>query len=151
MPVDLCIQGVELPSELRAALVQDGLDLLEAAGLGNSELSLAVLDDKGIQALNSQWRDLNMATDVLSFPQDCPGLLGDLALSIETAQRQAEARGHDLRTELRVLMVHGVLHLTGHDHELGPQEYAEMARAEQALMTTLKWEGEGLIALAESS
>jgi probable rRNA maturation factor len=150
MPVDLCIQGVELPSELQTALVQDGLALLEAAGLDDSELSLAVMGDEGIQALNGQWRDLDMATDVLSFPQDCPGLLGDLAFSIETAQRQADARGHDLRTEFRILMVHGLLHLTGHDHEIGPEEHAEMARAEQALLATLKWEGEGLIALAES-
>lgn len=150
MPVDLCAQGIELAAELAVEIVQDAEAILVAAELTESELSLAILDDAGIQALNGQWRDFDKPTDVLSFPQNFPGLLGDLALSLETAQRQADARGHSLRTELRILMVHGLLHLTGHDHELGPAEHTKMADAEQRILTALGWEGQGLIRLADS-
>jgi probable rRNA maturation factor len=149
MGVDLCAQGIEMSAELEAHILLDADALLLAAGLGESELSLAVMSDEGIQQLNGHWRDQDKPTDVLSFPQDLPGLLGDLALSLETAEQQASRRGHTLRCELRILLVHGLLHLTGHDHEAGPQEHEEMAREEQRLMRRLKWEGQGLIGLAD--
>jgi probable rRNA maturation factor len=149
MAVDLCTQGITLPPDLEAEILLDAEALLLAAGLSESELSLAVMNDEGIRDLNSHWRDQDKPTDVLSFPQDLPGLLGDLALSLETAQQQARRRGHTLRSELRILLVHGLLHLTGHDHDAGPLEHKEMARAEQRLMVQLKWEGQGLIDLAD--
>ena len=78
-----------------------------------------------------------------------PRVLGDLVLSLDTAQRQALERSHSLRTECRVLLVHGALHLLGYDHE-GEEQNAEedaedMARAERAILKELAWDGDGLI------
>ena len=72
-------------------------------------------------------------------------LLGDLVISIDTARRQAEERHHSLRDELRILMVHGVLHLLGYDHEADDQEYEDMVAAERKLLLRLGWKGQGLI------
>ena len=89
-----------------------------------------------------------------------PRVLGDLVLSLDTARRQALERNHSLRTECRVLLVHGALHLLGYDHEMeggeeeeekevnasrGEERAEEMARAERAILRELKWDGEGLI------
>ena len=126
-------------------LKQDALLLLTASQCEDMELSILVTDDPGIQALNAQWRGKEQPTDVLSFPQEDEVLLGDLVLSLDTAARQALERGHSLRSELRILMIHGLLHLLGYDHELGPEDHQEMAEAEQRLMLRLDWEGWGLI------
>ena len=77
-------------------------------------------------------------------------MLGDIVISVETAARQAEERGHGLRDEMRVLLVHGVLHLLGYDHETSNDEHTEMAAAERKLLTRLGWSGVGLIDLAEA-
>ena len=95
--------------------------------------------------LNGQWRDKPVSTDVLSFPQDDPVVLGDLVISADTADRQAQERGHDLRDELRILMVHGLLHLLGYDHETSQEDLLEMVEAEGRLMVKLGWRGKGLI------
>mmetsp|Transcript_39830 Transcript_39830/g.105215 ORF Transcript_39830/g.105215 Transcript_39830/m.105215 type:complete len:141 (-) Transcript_39830:408-830(-) len=125
---------------------EDACALLAAAGLDDGEqLSLTLCDDEYIQGLNSQWRNIDKPTDVLSFPMDDEQLLGDLVISIDTAKRQATERSYDLRDELRVLMVHGVLHLLGYDHEVSEEEHAEMAAAERKLLTRLGWSGSGLI------
>lgn len=85
--------------------------------------------------MNRQFRGIDKSTDVLSFPAQ-PGIqskeriVGDLALSIPTARRQGTACGHSLGTELKVLMLHGLLHLAGYDHET---DTGEMARREQRL------------------
>jgi len=110
------------------------------------ELSIVVCSDEYIQSLNAQWRGKDAATDVLSFPQEDGGLvLGDLVISLPTAQRQAEERKHSLEVETRILMVHGLLHLLGYDHETSPDELEEMADAEERLMGRLGWKGKGLI------
>src|SRR5688572_20745444 len=98
--------------------------MLAELGLDDVELSVLLTDDVGIRALNAQWRQKDEATDVLSFPQLDPseiggetsGALGDLVVSVETAAAQAAEHGHDLSTELRVLLAHGLAHLVGHDH-----------------------------------
>jgi rRNA maturation RNase YbeY len=84
--------------------------------------------------------------DVASFA-DAAAIIGnlDLVISIDTARRQASERAHELRDELRILMVHGVLHLLGYDHEDGDVEHREMAEAERTLLTRLGWTGRGLI------
>jgi probable rRNA maturation factor len=74
-------------------------------------------DDSGITVLNREFRGFDKPTDVLSFPQDDPLLLGDIAISIETARRQAESASWPLSSELALLGVHGFLHLLGHDDE----------------------------------
>ena len=88
------------------------------------ELSVLLTNDAGIHPLNRDWRGKDRPTDVLSFSQmdsvDVPGaprLLGDVVISVETARRQAEERGHELARELTVLLVHGIVHLAGYDHE----------------------------------
>lgn len=84
-----------------------------------AELSVVLCSDAHIRKLNAQWRGKDVATDVLSFPQDDPDrvVLGDIVISVDTAARQAAERHLELRDELRILLVHGVLHLLGYDHE----------------------------------
>lgn len=71
-----------------------------------------------------------MATDVLSFPADEKGQLGDVVIAVGVARRQAREAGHSLQTELRVLALHGLLHLLGYDHE---HDQGRMARLERRL------------------
>ncbi len=132
-------------ARLQAQVEEDAHALLAAAGCEDCELSLVLCSDAHIQPLNAEWRGKDAATDVLSFPQDDPVVLGDLVVSVETAARQAIERSHSLRDELRVLLVHGLLHLLGYDHEAGPQDLEEMAQAEEKLMKRLHWHGQGLI------
>lgn len=125
---------------------EDACALLAAAGLDDGEqLSLTLCDDAFIQQLNSEWRSVDAPTDVLSFPMDDEQLLGDLVISVDTAERQALERSYELRDEMRVLLVHGVLHLLGYDHETSDEEHDEMAAAERKLLTRLGWKGVGLI------
>lgn len=85
--------------------------------------------DAQLQELNRRFLDHDYPTDVLSFPSADPnGSLGELAISIERAHAQAQQFGHHLLDEVRVLMLHGVLHLTGMDHE---SDRGEMSRAER--------------------
>jgi probable rRNA maturation factor len=97
-------------------------------------LTVVITSDRKIRALNRQWRGVDQATDVLSFPAgDGPGPgghLGDLVIARETAARQARQEGHALATELRVLALHGLLHLLGYDHE---HDSGDMARLERRL------------------
>ena len=118
--------------------------LLEALGEGQAELSVALVDDAGGAALNERWRGRRGATDVLSFSlREGPharhrgALLGDVVIAVGVAKRQAEARGHDLETECRRLLVHGVLHLLGYDH-VRPDEARRMRARERALWRRLR-------------
>jgi len=87
-----------------------------AVGL-RGRVGVRLLDDAGIQALNRQFRRHDQPTDVLSFPAGEAGYRGDLAVSLDTAARQARALHHGLDLEVRVLLLHGLLHLAGYDHE----------------------------------
>jgi probable rRNA maturation factor len=100
----------ELARFLREAIVATGL---------KGEVSVLLTDDDAIRELNRQYRRKNKPTDVLSFPaaEIADGIAGDLVISLETAWRQAEERGHALDMEIRVLLLHGLLHLAGYDHE----------------------------------
>jgi probable rRNA maturation factor len=93
-------------------------------------ITVALLPDTRVRALNRRYRKKDTATDVLSFPADEPGQLGDVVIGIGVARRQALAAGHSLATELRVLSLHGLLHLLGYDHE---HDDGRMARLEQRL------------------
>ncbi len=112
-----------------------------AVGLvGNVDVLLT--SDAELKRLNRTFRGKNKSTDVLSFPADAiPGLpeihqhAGDLAISLETAARQAASFGHPLETELRILLLHGLLHLAGLDHET---DSGEMASRESELRTKLR-------------
>lgn len=91
----------------------------------NTELSLYLVDDPTMRGLNHKYRGKDKVTDVLSFewPEDCTANmgettnLGDIVISVTTASRYAERKGHGLNKELVVLLIHGILHLAGFDHE----------------------------------
>lgn len=98
--------------------------VLEGEGVDNVEVSIVLGDDEFIQELNRIWRGVNTPTDVLAFPFGKKGMmdkdytcLGEIVISIDTATRQARALGHSLNEELKILLIHGALHLLGYDHE----------------------------------
>ena len=102
--------------------------LLVESGKGGAEVSVLLTDDAGIHELNRRWRGIDKPTDVLSWPQeamegpeDAPDgddpLLGDVAISLDTARRQAAARGWTDAEEAALLLVHGILHLLGHEDD----------------------------------
>jgi len=93
-------------------------------------VTIALVPDARVQALNREFRNKDTPTDVLSFPAGEPGQLGDVVIAVGVARRQAKAAGHALGTELRVLALHGLLHLLGYDHE---QDDGRMERLERRL------------------
>lgn len=113
---------------------------------GAESLGLCFLSDRAMRALNRDYRGQDQPTDVLSFPgpfssavgkedggpagAEIAGHLGDVAIAVPTARRQAKARGHSLVREIRLLSLHGVLHCLGHDHEA---DDGEMTRLETRL------------------
>jgi probable rRNA maturation factor len=110
---------------------------IEAAAL-KGRVSVLLTGDEEIRRLNREFRHKDQSTDVLSFPAaELAGrakLAGDVAISVETAAREAEKRQHPLATELKILLLHGVLHLAGWDHEA---DAGEMAREEETLRRRL--------------
>lgn len=103
------------------------------------ELSLLLVTDRAIRALNRDWRRKDQATDVLSFPlSEPPGigpLLGDVVVSLDTAARRARAEGRPVGEELDRYLAHGILHLLGYDHER-PGDARVMAEKETELLRT---------------
>lgn len=102
------------------------------------QVSVLLTTDLAVRKLNRRFRGKNKTTDVLSFPADGPGaedLAGDLAISVPMARRQASEQGHRLLIEIKVLILHGLLHLAGYDHET---DDGQMARRERVLRARLK-------------
>ena len=93
-------------------------------------MTIALASDQRVRSLNRRYLGKDRSTDVLSFPADEPGILGDVVIALGVAARQARAAGHPLATELRVLALHGLLHLLGYDHE---DDDGRMARVEARL------------------
>jgi len=115
--------------------------ILGALALSKAEVSILLLDDAGITGLNEQYLKKTGPTDVISFPMHDgafpgvqPQLLGDIAISLETAQRQADRRGVSLHEEVTALLVHGMLHLIGYDHELSPADSRRMKAKERKVL-----------------
>ncbi len=162
MPVELSIEGdVEDWSDEAGDVEKLANTALELLGKVDHELSIVLTDDDYIQSLNLDFRQKDAPTDVLSFGQmegepfvaPIP-ILGDLVISLQTAARQAEERGHPLAAEVRILLVHGLMHLLGHDH-MEPSERSIMAKAEDDLLAALpappEWPtSSGLVSLAET-
>lgn len=135
---------------IEAALDAEGIDVC-------CEINVLVTDDSGIRAINAASRNLDKATDVLSFPMfdlvagnppkdwtpyldpgtnACP--LGDMAISLERARAQAKEFGHSVKREVGYLTIHSVLHLLGYDHlDEGPQK-AQMRAREEAIASTIE-------------
>jgi probable rRNA maturation factor len=138
-----------------AAVVQSAV----AAVLGSeavapeASLSVVLTDDTEIQALNRQYRGVDAPTDVLAFGNDAtekafptapdePPYLGDIVVSLPQARFQAEEQGHTLQRELRLLVVHGVLHLLGYDHD-SPETESAMWRKQDEILRVLEEAGDG--------
>jgi len=90
---------------------------LNAIGNNESSATIAFVSDKKIRELNRQFRGMDKATDVLSFPAGEKTNLGDIAVSVDTATRQAKETGLSFDDEIAQLILHGLLHLSGYDHE----------------------------------
>ncbi len=109
----------------------------QAVGL-SGEVEVLLTTDVAIKRLNRDFRGKNKPTDVLSFaapPEIAQHHAGDLAISLDTAARQAQSFGHTLREEVRILMLHGLLHLSGMDHET---DSGQMAAREAELRRELR-------------
>jgi probable rRNA maturation factor len=114
--------------------------LLSELELRSVALAVTLTDDRRIRALNRRWRQKNHATDVLSFPGGPPPpgwpgplLLGDIVISIDTTRRAAKKQGRSVKSELERYLVHGLLHLLGHEHER-PGPARRMAALEDRLL-----------------
>ena len=118
--------------------------------MGDAEVSVTFTDNEGIRTLNRDFRQIDKATDVLSFPLtdydgtelpiDEPEMsLGDIVISLERAEEQAEEFGHSFEREVAFLTVHSMLHLLGYDHVNSDEEDAEMRRRQREIL-----EGMGL-------
>ena len=106
-----------------------------ALRLGDRELTVCLVSDRSIARLNRQYRGKPGPTDILSFPSgNGRSYLGDIAISPETARRNAARFGRTLPQELRILVLHGVLHLVGYDHET---DNGRMDRVERRLRAEL--------------
>ncbi len=117
----------------QAALERFAARARRAAGL-RGEVNVLVTGDGEVRRLNRQFRHQDKPTDVLSFPGLDRELAGDIAISAATASRNAKRLGHTTAEELKVLLLHGLLHLAGYDHE---RDRGEMARKEQRLRRDL--------------
>ena len=116
----------------------------------DAELSVTLTDNESIRLLNSEYRNIDRATDVLSFPlfeaEEIGVLrestdavcLGDIVISLERALEQSVEYGHSFEREVAFLCVHSVLHLLGYDHELGDKEEKEMFARQEEILRKMK-------------
>jgi len=120
---------VVAPADIRAPGLARWLASV-APARARGAVTVAIVPDSRVRRLNWRYRRTDRATDVLSFPSGEPGELGDIVIAAGVARRQARAAGHSLQAELRVLALHGLLHLLGYDHE---RDAGRMARLEARL------------------
>ena len=131
--------GQAFPSDV---LEQAAGAVLNLSGAPDADLTIALVDEERIQGLNRDFLDHDAPTDVLSFPADEPDpetgrrYLGDVVISYSRAAEQAAERGHAVEAEMQLLVVHGVLHLLGHDHA-EPEEKDRMWAAQAAALERL--------------
>jgi probable rRNA maturation factor len=127
---DVHVRRGTLPKRELTAFVRGACAAISLHG----EVSILLTTDAALREMNRAYRRKDKPTDVLSFPAislpGSPPLAGDLAISLDTAGRQAQEFGHALLLEVKVLLLHGLLHLAGLDHE---QDTGQMARRERAL------------------
>ncbi len=139
-----------LPGGLRSLIRRAcAASLEEQAFETGAEISVTLVDDERIRALNRDFRQIDRSTDVLSFPLGEDGVydinpgnglaqLGDIVISLEHAARQAEEYGHSFEREVGYLTVHSMMHLLGYDHVHSEEEAAVMRGHEEAVMTKLR-------------
>lgn len=123
--------------------------ILSASGCPDAELSVLIVDDDEIRIINRDYLGRDKTTNVISFAMQegegagiQPGLLGDVVISADTAARDAAEAGLPFASELYFLLLHGILHLLGYDHERGSESDARVMEAkEQEIFALLKAEG----------
>jgi probable rRNA maturation factor len=121
------------PASLRQRLIANFARVLERSVAKGRAFDTLITGDRELRRLNSRFRGTDSATDVLSFPSGEDGaFLGDIAISLGRARAQAREFGHSIEHEVQILMLHGLLHLMGYDHE---SDTGAMARAEK------RWRG----------
>ena len=140
--VDVVRQGAARRVPVRG-LKAKARRILRLLALEDCELSVALVGDEEIRRLNGHYRSLDEPTDVLSFPVEEPlpsgrRIIGDVIISVEKAARQARQRRRSLDDELEVLLVHGILHNLGYDHERSLEDEREMRALERRLRRELK-------------
>lgn len=140
---------IDITEELKALIIKAANTVLSMEKVSdNVEVSIALVDDIYIQKLNHQYRNINAPTDVLSFAmrETVEGenslnvyeeeLLGDVVISLERAKSQALEYGHSFQREVGFLVVHGILHLLGYDHE-SEEEKVVMRQKEEEILKTI--------------
>jgi probable rRNA maturation factor len=150
--------AVEVRNDTRFAVDLDAVEalvraVLRAEGVLDGELGVRLVGERRMRAVNLEFRDEDAVTDVLAFPLEDdedrvrggggeagapPRMLGDVIVCMKRAERQAAAAGLPLSVELAVLLVHGVLHLLGHDHET---DAGAMATRQVEVLEVVSWEG----------
>lgn len=137
---------------LRLSRVQSLAEkVLRASGAARADLSLLLVGDRFMRRLNRLYRRKDRTTDVLAFPMRhirprltphasrfTSSMLGDIVISLPQAERQAAQAGHTLEREMAVLVIHGLLHLLGYDHERSAREARRMSRRERAIAHALR-------------
>lgn len=135
---------VDLDEDLKL-IIQDGIKyIFSILAIVPGSLTILFSDDQHIQQLNRDFRQIDKPTDVLSFPggDPFPGnpdkspYLGDIIISVPTADRQAKESGHSLAAELHLLVIHGALHLLGYDHD-EPEDKKRMWAKQEEILTNL--------------
>lgn len=146
--MELILSGDAMPEEDMTELMEEAAALIledEGVRADEAEISVTFVTDEEIRELNAQFRGIDRATDVLSFPQfedvqdipdEGPAVLGDVVISLERARAQAEEFGHSEKRETIYLFVHSILHLLGYDH-MEEDEKKEMRAAEEKTMEKL--------------
>ena len=140
--------GFAVSYELKCAVRAAILDTLKYEGFPfDAEVSVTFTDNEYIHGLNNEYRGMDKPTDVLSFPMYDDGFpydecqhgctLGDIVISLEKAEEQANELGHDLIREVAFLAIHSTLHLLGYDHERSPEEDEEQCRRQREILETL--------------
>ncbi len=140
---------VKIPTGVRLLIRRCCHAVLELEGFeGSAEVDVSFVDNTQIRTINREQRDLDVATDVLSFPLGENGeydknpatdayMLGDIVISLERAAAQAEEYGHSFQREVGYLTVHSMLHLLGYDHMDGGLEAVRMREKEEAVMLSV--------------
>ena len=124
-------------------LESQGESILLFLGCETQELSVLLADDRKIRTLNKQYRGQDRATDVLSFPQNeeenkqSSHIMGDVVISTVTAKRQAAGHGLSIEEEIVLLLIHGILHLLGFDHERSNEEAYNMKQKTRELFNRI--------------
>ncbi|WP_073341063.1 rRNA maturation RNase YbeY [Caldanaerobius fijiensis] len=142
-------ESVYITEELKKLLIDVVESAAKSEGFEDVEVSISIVDDEEIRKLNKEYRGIDRATDVLSFPMmDFEGddaiiqeatdivMLGDIVISAERAKAQAADYGHSFEREMAFLTVHGMFHLMGYDHEK-PEDARVMRAKEEKILSEL--------------